>query len=123
MLIFIYCFSLLILAASFILLIKPTIIMDFIQTNAELKGLYGIAILARLILGLALITLAEISRYPLVITAIGWIAIISAVVFIIMGSQQFAAMMKWMSSRVRPWARVGGIAGILFGAFLLHAFA
>lgn len=116
-------FALLLLIAGVILLIKPDYILDFIDRYSDSWGLYSGAIIVRLVLGLLLIYLASLSRYPMTVTVIGWIAILAAAVFLLMGKQKFTSMLKWVTKKVKPWGRVGGIASLLFGAFLLYSFA
>lgn len=123
MLMLILVFALLLLIAGLILLIKPDYIPGFIDNYADSWGLYISAILARLGLGCLLIYLAGLSRFPMTITVIGWIAILAAVVFLLMGKQKFTAMLRWIMNKIKPWVRAGGVASLLFGAFLLYSFA
>ena len=123
MLFLIYLFSIFLLLAGFWLLVKPAHLLNWMVRYAEHTGLYAAAILVRLGLGALLIYLSSLSRFPLTILIIGWIAIAAAVVFLFMGKTRFSRMLKAIMSKVKPWGRAGGAAAILFGGFLLYSFA
>ena len=115
-------FALLMLVAGIILLIKPAIVFDFINGNANSASLYRAAIIIRLVLGILLIYLADLSRYPGAVHFIGWVAIIAAVMLILMERQNFARLLELLIPRITPWGRITGLAALLFGFFLLYAF-
>lgn len=122
MIFILYLFALFLLIAGVVLLIKPGIVMGMIQENTGSPGLYVAAILVRLGLGIIMILMAGLSRFPLTVTIIGWIAILAAVVFLLMGKQRFQKMLNTILVTLKPWGRVGGIASLAFGGFLLYAF-
>jgi len=117
-----YLFALFLLIAGIVLLINPGIILGMIEENTGRLGLYAAAILVRLGLGIIMILMAGLSRFPLTVTIIGWIAILAAVVFLLMGKQRFQKMMDSILVKMKPWGRAGGIASLAFGGFLLYAF-
>ncbi|MDG2176718.1 MAG: hypothetical protein P8M72_11395 [Gammaproteobacteria bacterium] len=125
MLMIIYLIALLLLIASVILLVKPTFFLDFMDKYADSTGLYAGAILARLGIGILLLYMADLSRFPKTMTVIGWIAIAAAVVFAGIGKTRFVKMLRcrWVMKLVGPWARPLSAPVFLFGGFLLYAFA
>jgi len=122
MLLVIDIFSVLISIAGMILVLNPALMLDFIKRFAGNPVLYATAIIVRLVFGLLLVTYAGVSRFPLTVTFIGWIAVIAAVLFAWLGQERFTGLIKWILHTVTPFARAGGAIAILFGAFLLYAF-
>ena len=122
MLMIIYFFALLIFIAGLILLAIPTLILDFMDKYADNLSLYIGAILGRLGIGILLLYMADLSRFPLTMTIIGWVAIAAAVFFVGIGKSRFVKMIKWVMKPLRPWARVFSILVILFSGFFLYAF-
>ncbi|MBW2284657.1 MAG: hypothetical protein JRF65_08675, partial [Deltaproteobacteria bacterium] len=59
---------------------------------------------------------------PTVIEVIGWISIAAAIFLAVMGRRNFTRLMSWALSLSKPFARVGGIFAVAFGAFLIYAF-
>jgi len=115
-------FGVFLILAGVSLLLKPQFIFGILRSNLENVWLYVGAILVRLALGYLLISAAGISKYPAVITAIGWIGVIAAVVFLAIGLNRFRKLMSWVISVWEPYGRPGGIGSVLFGIFLIVAF-
>jgi len=84
------------------------------------SGMYA-AIVARLILGVALIISAPDSMYPAVFTVLGWITIVAAFVLPIMGRARIAALLGWFERTPKAAIRVWLLFGLMFGAFLVYA--
>lgn len=122
MLIIIHIFALLITVAGIALMVKPEFILDFITRHVKSQAMFAAAIVMRLVLGLLLITLAGLSRFPLTVTVFGWIAVIAAVTFAWIGHDRFTRLILWIMDKVGPFGRIGGFFALLFGLFLLYAF-
>lgn len=71
---------------------------------------------------LVLIVEAGVSRFPLVIEIIGWLSIITAAVFALIGRKNFLRLMNRVISLAKPYGRMGGMFAIGFGGFLIYAF-
>ena len=115
-------FGALIFVAGIVIIARPPLILDMIQSNGEKTWLYLSAIGARVILGVILIQQASISKFPLLIEILGWISLVAAFVFTIMGRRRFTGMMYWILEKMKPYARVGGVFALIFGALLVYAF-
>ena len=115
-------FGLLILLAGGIILISPDAIFGFLQDNIELLWLHVTAIGVRLALGTVLILSANESKFPIIISVLGWMSIAAAITFTLIGRQRFIALMNWAFSFQKPYGRVGGIFAAMFGAFIVYAF-
>ena len=113
---------LLIVGSGLVLLVHPPLIIGFIERRDESAWLYAFGIGVRLILGLLLIQLAVQSRFPLVITILGWISLAAALSLAAMGFRRFTRFIRWIMEKVKPWSRWGGLFAVAFGAFLVYAF-
>ena len=115
-------FGALTLSAGIVIIVNPEVIFGFLRNNLDKLALHILAVVVRLILGVLLIYQSSISRFPLAIEIIGWISIVAAIVFAVMGRRNFNRLMSWALSLVNPIGRFGGILAMAFGAFLIHAF-
>ncbi len=115
-------FGVLILLAGVVILVNPEIIFGFLSKHIDKMELQVLAIVVRLAIGVLLIQQSGVSRYPLVIEVIGWLAIAAAVIFTVIGRNNFRRLMSWALSLTKPYGRIGGIVAAGFGAFLIYAF-
>ena len=115
-------FGLLTLLAGVIILISPKIIFGVLRKNIEFLWLHVTAVGVRLALGTLLILFANESKFPIIITVLGWLSIAAAITFILIGRQRFIALMNWAFSLLKPYGRVGGLFAAVFGGFLVYAF-
>lgn len=122
MTILVILFAVLTLAAGLVISINPEYVFGFLRKHFERIELYILAIGVRLLLGVLLIYLSGVSRFPLAIEIIGWISIIAALVFLVIGRARFNKLMSWVLSLVKPLGRVGGVIAMAFGVFLVYAF-
>ncbi len=120
--ILIIVFGVLMLLVGITLIINPENIFGILKTNIEKLGLHILAVVVRLLLGALLIYQADISKYPLTIEIIGWLSILAAIIFTIIGRKLFQHLMTWALSLTKPLGRVGGILAVCFGGFLIYAF-
>ena len=119
---FIILFGALTLLAGIVILVNPEIIFGFLSKHREKTGLQVLAIAVRLVLGALLVYQSDASRYPLVIEVLGWLAIVAAVTFSVIGRRNFRRLMSWALSLTKPYGRIGGVVAAGFGAFLIYAF-
>ena len=122
MTILIIAFGILMLLAGISIILNPVNLFEFLKTRTEKLYLYILAIVARLLLGALLIHLADISKFPFLIEIIGWISIVAAVIFIIIGHNNFVRLMSWVLSKAKPFGHIGGILAVCFGTFIIYAF-
>ncbi len=121
MTIIIYLFGAFQILAGISLAAKPALIFNLLTKDVDKLWLYLTAIVARLVLGVVLVNIAGLSRFPLTMIVIGLIAIVAAVFFTVIGWNNFKRLMAWMLSRALPFARVAGLAALCFGGFLIYA--
>lgn len=115
-------FGVLTLIAGIIIIINPDIIFGYLRNNIDRLSLHITAVTVRIVIGVLLITQAGVSRFPLAVEILGWLSIIAALTFAIMGRSNFRRLMNWALSLTKPFGRVGGVFAVAFGAFLIYAF-
>jgi hypothetical protein len=115
-------FGILMLLSGISLLIKPEIILDWIENNMENTSLYISAIFVRLVFGILFIVAARESKYPGLIKFFGYLFIIAAIIFTFMGQESFQDFITSLIPDVKPFAPVSGLLSIAFGGFLIYAF-
>ena len=122
MVIFIIVFGALTLLAGIIIIINPVKVFGLFNKHIEKLELHILAVVVRLILGGLLVYYSAVSKFPLIIEVIGWISILAAIFFALIGRNNFKRLMSWALSQTKPFGRFGGFLAICFGAFLVYAF-
>ena len=74
-------FSTATIVAGIIIVINPKTVFGLIRRNSESLSLHILAVVVRIIIGVALIMCATESKYPTTILIIGWISIVAASVW------------------------------------------
>ena len=108
--------------ASVIIVVDPEIIFGLVRNNLEKVSLHVLAIGIRLFIGILLIQYAAESKFPTIIEIMGWFSLAAGVVFSVIGRRHFLSLVSWAFSLLKPYGRIGGVMGILFGGFLIYAF-
>ena len=122
MTLFIIIFGTVTCLAGIVILVDPEIVFGFLRKNYDKIVLQIIAVATRFVLGAFLIYQSDVSKYPLAIEIIGWLSIVAALFFTVIGRNNFIRLIAWALSQVRTLGRVGGVIASAFGAFLIHAF-
>ena len=115
-------FGALMLLIGIIVIVNPGIVFDLLHKNRDKLWLYTTAVLARLLLGTLLIYQAGMSKHPHAIEIIGWIIVIAAIAFLVIGRERFVKLIAWAETLIKSSGRVAGILAVGFGAFLIHSF-
>jgi len=122
MTVLIIIFGALTLLAGIIIIINPETIFGLFNKHTEKVELQILAVVVRLILGALFIYQAGASKYPFVIEIIGWLSIVAAIFFAVIGRNNFNRLLSRALSLAKPVGRVGGVLAVCFGAFLIYAF-
>jgi len=122
MTVLIIIFGALTLLAGIIIIINPENIFGLLNKYTEKLEMQILAIVVRLVLGALLIYQSGVSKYPPVIEIIGWLSIVAAILFTVIGRNNFKRLISWALSLAKPFGRVGGFVAVCFGAFLIYAF-
>jgi len=114
-------FGFLILLLGAMMLVKPDPVFDLIRSNSESIGLHASAVVVRLILGIALITYAGVSKYPVAIQVLGWLLVTAAIILAAVGRSRFKSLITWALSLSSSFGRIAGFFAMLLGSFLIYA--
>jgi len=102
---------------------SPGRLVELVRAAMEKDwGIY-LAVVVRLLLGLALIVAAAGSRFPLIFEALGWIAIVAAIVLALMGRSRIRELVNWFSRLSPTLIRMWLLSGFAFGGFLIYGVA
>lgn len=123
MTILILVFAALIVLAGVIIIVNPAIVPGPLKTYSERVELHIAAVVVRLFFGTLLIYLADASRFPVAIRVLGWITVIAAVVFAVIGRQRFIRLLNMSISMLQSYARLIGFIALALGGFVVYAFA
>lgn len=104
-------------------LINPEIITDTFTDNSVDSSLYIGVIAFRLTFGFLLVWTAELSKYPKVIKIFGYLAIIAALIFILIGHDGFQNFMSEIIPVFTAQSQTAGLLSIVFGGFLIYAYS
>ena len=109
------------LIAGVIIVINPEWIFGLLRRKLDSLVLHILAVVVRIIIGVALIMCAAESKYPTALLVLGWVSIIAAFVLGVIGRTYFRQLMYW-ALNLKPFlCRFGGLIAIFFGGFLIHA--
>ena len=115
-------FGLLTFATGLIIIVNPELIFGVLRENIEKLSLQLVAVGVRVLIGVLLIVYAGESRFPVIIEILGWLSLIAATTFGLIGRRRFQSLMTWALSLLKPYGRLGGLAAALFGGFIAYAF-
>ena len=106
-----------------LVLFSPEILSDAMENNLTDTSLYKGAILVRSAFGILLVYTAKISKYPRVIKFFGYLALLTALTFIIIGHDRFQDFMSAAMSIFEDHSLITGLFVMVFGGFLSYAFS
>lgn len=111
----------LITVMGLLMAVRPSHVLAYLQDHADRKELHASAIVVRLVLGIALVSYAEKSKFPVTLHVIGWILIVAAIILLLIGRERMKRLIHWATTFARPFASLAGIAAILLGGFLVYS--
>jgi uncharacterized BrkB/YihY/UPF0761 family membrane protein len=107
--------------AGAVILVSPEAVFNILRDKLDSLGLHVLAVVVRLLIGFALITYADESRFPLTLQVLGWLSIAAAVALGVIGRNNFRKLMGWAVSLSSAYGQFGGLITLLFGGFLVYA--
>jgi len=113
-------FGAVIVALSLWGLVVPARVLAMVGSVMSMARGMWIAVGARVVLGVALILAAPQSMFPTVFAALGWIALVAAVVLPLVGRARVAALLTWLERMPSPLVRLWLVVGVVFGAVLIY---
>lgn len=113
--------SLLIFVMGLALVARPKESARLLIEQAENRLLHVLAVVIRLVLGVALLLVAEQSRFPNTLEILGWIALVAGVILAVLPPARFARLIRWAFDLLSGYMRLVGLAALAFAAFLIYA--
>jgi len=77
--------------------------------------------LIRVAFGVIMFAAADATPFPLALRIIGVVLILSGVGVLVLGNRRIEALKDWFMDRNAGVIRIGGVAALLFGAFIIYA--
>ena len=115
--------GMLLIPAGISLLIRPSLIYEWIVNHLDNWPLYVAAIVVRLILGSMLLFAAKDARHPNTIRYFGAISIIAALIFLYLGQSGFIELLSSWLPLMKPYGWISGLVSIALGGFLVYSFS
>lgn len=79
-----------------------------------------LAFTIRTILGAFLMLVAPSTDFPVAMTIIGVLLVVSGVAALVLGNERIQGIINWAVGLSPPYVVVGGLVGLSFGAFLVY---
>ncbi len=122
MTVMIHIFGVILVFAGLLLIINSDFFFGFLNKNAEKLWTYVLAVIVRIVFGGLLIYSSSYSNFPLVISILGWMIIIAALILLAIGRNNFEKLVLRVISIFKPYGRISGLFSVGFGSFLIYAF-
>lgn len=104
-------------------LVAPGRLVDLVHRVAARRGGIYVAVVVRLIMGVALIVAAPASAFPRVFGVLGWVAVIAAIGLAIMGRNRLLKFIAWYERLSPALLRLWLVFGFAFGGLLVYGVA
>lgn len=101
-------------------MVAPTKLIRLVQRVMEQRSGIYVAISMRLLLGVALIVCASVSRFPTTFMVLGWIAVIAAIGLALIGRAGMRRLVTWFDRFPPLFVRLWLVLGLVFGVFLVY---
>jgi hypothetical protein len=98
----------------------PARLTGLVRKFWDRKPSLTVAVVARLVLGAMLISVAPESRFPVVFQVIGGLAIFAAILLPIIGKERIGRLIAWLDEMPDALTRVWLIFGLAFSLFLIY---
>jgi hypothetical protein len=116
-------FGVLILALCLWGVLAPERLLARVTTLWSRGWSLWLAVGIRLLLGWSLVQVAAVSRCPMALTVLGWIAIAAAVALVLVGRERVGRLITWGTARPTWLLRAWCVFGLALGAFIVWAVA
>jgi len=99
----------------------PQKLMQAVRDMMNAKSGIVFAVFIRLLLGIALLIVAPVSRFPTTFLVLGWVTIVAAMVAMLMGRERLQRFVNWWIERFSPSSvRLWVLLAAAFGGFLIY---
>ncbi|MEZ5478157.1 MAG: hypothetical protein R3E95_11950 [Thiolinea sp.] len=103
------------------MLLKPDGLPGMVKLYADETGLQVMASVGRILIGTALLVYADYSRLPGILTLLGWLSVISGLVFLFMPQHRFREFILLMLDKAQSFGQIAGAVVTLMGVILVYA--
>jgi hypothetical protein len=101
--------------------VRPRVLIGFVDSAwRSPRGIYGI-VAARLVLGVVLVVAAPDCRFPEIVRVLGILSLVSAVLLPLLGRERLRPMIEWWISRPDGFLRAWSLVAVAFGIFVGYA--
>ena len=98
----------------------PAKLIELVRNVMDRNWGIQAAVVARVLLGAALILAADGSRFPVVFEALGWVAILAAAGLSFMGRERMRRFIGWFDRFSPALVRLWLLLGLAFGGLLVY---
>lgn len=116
-------FGALTLLTGIVITIYPEAALTSVLVDFDKVKFHILSAAVRLVLGIVLITQASESAFPIIVQTIGCFCLAIAFSLTVMGRRNFDILITKVSQALIRFGRLVGAFTIVFGAFLIYAFA
>jgi len=106
---------------SLFAIVFPKRLLRAAQSIRITTPLRFIAFVVRILLGSIIALVAGATQFPQTLQIIGILLIVSGVTVLLVGNAKIQSLLDWFLRWGLNSMRAGGIAGLLFGVFLIYA--
>ncbi len=99
---------------------SPNRLVKVVTTVGKKNWGIFVAIIARILLGAALILVAPDTRFPVVFMAVGVLLILSAIIILFVGRDRISVLMNWLERLTPLSLRLWLLLGVAFGGLLIY---
>ena len=121
MIYFIVFLGVLLIIAGIIMMIRPSILIDFMKKYHTSFLLQLFASLFRILIGIVMYMVASESRFPLTFEYVGILVIIVGVIILIIPPSKFGSFISRVIDLFSPYIRVASIFAVAIGAWMIYA--
>ncbi len=100
---------------------KPDSVMGMLKLYADETGLQVMASIGRILIGIAFLVYASHSNLPTLLTILGWLAVISGVVFLFLKQETFSNLIRTAINQYGQFAQIAGGVATVIGLIILYA--
>jgi hypothetical protein len=106
---------------SLFAIILPDMLMRIVRNINITTPLRLLAFVIRVLLGIIFILVAGSTQFPVTLQIVGVVIILTGIIVLFASNARIQSFMDWILGLGTNIVRVGGVAGIIFGGFLIYS--
>ena len=112
-------FGVLLVVISLAGIASPPMLLRTVGRVVDRRRGLVFAVVVRVVLGVALLLAAAVSRWPVLFQVLGWLSLAAAVAIPFIGRERLSSLVDWIQGFHPVVVRVWLVVGLLFGAVLV----